>query len=77
MPIPTNELALIKCHHCKVKLENNDEVYTIAARRYSVYDHTFVTLKNRQTDGLNIAIPREVSFHIACFLEVAGDEYAP
>lgn len=76
--IPVDKLALLRCHHCEQKFKNNDEVYSIISRRYSEYDLGFTELKNAQTnDGLNVAVPREVNFHRECFLEIAGDEYAP
>lgn len=78
MPIPLRELALLRCHHCDQKLENDDEVYSIVARRFSKYNCNFTNLKSVKNENeFNLAIPREVNFHKLCFSEVAGNEYTP
>jgi len=73
--ITTEQLGLISCHQCQEPFNDNDIVFTIAARRFSNYDMTFEEIMVR--DPNLIEVPKEINFHDKCFEEVAGKDFTP
>ena len=75
--IPPEQLALLRCHHCEGRLKDEEEVYTIAARKFSKYQVDFSRLKSTHADEFfNIPVYREINFHKECFIAIAGEQYA-